>query len=121
MAVVCGVSPSVTSNRSLRDPTTVGATYAATGDTAFITQYKSRRQVAYVGANDGMLHAFNAGFFVQGDDGAMTPKVVDGKFTTAPPSGIPTTRSTGQRAPGNSSRCLPRRAEARAFVPPRPL
>ena len=27
------------------------------------TQYKNRRQVVYVGANDGMIHAFNAGFF----------------------------------------------------------
>src|SRR3989449_10294187 len=64
-----------------------------------------------------MLHAFNAGFFVQGDDGSMTPKVVHGKFTTAPPSGITTTRSTGECAPGSSSGCLPRGAELWAFVP----
>lgn len=31
--------------------------------TTFRQQYKNRRQVVYVGANDGMLHAFNAGFF----------------------------------------------------------
>lgn len=31
--------------------------------TAFRLQYSKRRQVVYVGANDGMLHAFNAGFF----------------------------------------------------------
>src|SRR5947209_17171463 len=99
-------------------PTVVGSPkerfdviYGDTTYTTFITQYKSRRQVAYVGANDGMLHAFNAGFFVQGDDGSMTPKVVHGKFTTAPPSGITTTRSTGECAPGNSSGCLPRGAE----------
>lgn len=30
---------------------------------AFRAQYKNRRQVVYVGANDGMIHAFNAGFF----------------------------------------------------------
>ncbi len=30
---------------------------------AFHNQYANRRQVAYVGSNDGMLHAFNAGFF----------------------------------------------------------
>ena len=30
---------------------------------AYIDQYKDRRQVLYVGANDGMLHAFNAGFW----------------------------------------------------------
>lgn len=29
----------------------------------FRQQYQNRRQVVYVGANDGMLHAFNAGFF----------------------------------------------------------
>jgi len=35
------------------------------GDTsyaAFRTRYEDRRQVAYVGANDGLLHAFNVGF-----------------------------------------------------------
>ncbi len=30
---------------------------------AFRAKYQNRRQVVYVGANDGMLHAFNAGFF----------------------------------------------------------
>ena len=30
---------------------------------SFYRQYLHRRQVVYVGANDGMLHAFNAGFF----------------------------------------------------------
>lgn len=34
------------------------STYAA-----FYQQYKNRRQMLYVGANDGMLHAFNAGIF----------------------------------------------------------
>ncbi|NIR31866.1 MAG: hypothetical protein GWN84_21630 [Gammaproteobacteria bacterium] len=36
------------------------------GDLSYIDfrkQYAQRRQVVYVGANDGMLHAFNAGFF----------------------------------------------------------
>ncbi len=36
----------------------IDRTYAA-----FRDQYKDRRQVMYVGANDGMLHAFNAGFW----------------------------------------------------------
>lgn len=31
--------------------------------TAFRNHYKDRRQVTYVGANDGMLHAFNGGFW----------------------------------------------------------
>ncbi len=30
---------------------------------AFRQQYQHRRQMVYVGANDGMIHAFNAGFF----------------------------------------------------------
>lgn len=29
----------------------------------FLVRYKNRRQMIYVGANDGMLHAFNGGFF----------------------------------------------------------
>ena len=36
------------------------------GDSTYATfrdQYKQRRQMIYVGANDGLLHAFNAGFF----------------------------------------------------------
>ncbi|NHN39301.1 hypothetical protein G8764_18500 [Pseudomaricurvus alcaniphilus] len=31
--------------------------------TAFRQKYQKRRQVIYVGGNDGMLHAFNAGFY----------------------------------------------------------
>ncbi len=34
---------------------------------AFFAQYQHRREVAYVGANDGMLHAFNGGFYTKGD------------------------------------------------------
>lgn len=30
---------------------------------AFRSHYQNRRQMVYVGANDGMVHAFNAGFF----------------------------------------------------------
>ncbi|WP_097462270.1 pilus assembly protein [Mangrovitalea sediminis] len=30
---------------------------------AFVTKYLNRRQMIYVGANDGMLHAFNGGFW----------------------------------------------------------
>lgn len=29
----------------------------------FVQKYKTRRNMVYVGANDGMLHAFNAGFY----------------------------------------------------------
>lgn len=37
---------------------------------AFKTRYANRRQVLYVGANDGMLHAFNGGFFGAASDGS---------------------------------------------------
>ena len=37
--------------------------YKDTSYTEFYRKYKNRRHVNYVGANDGMLHAFNGGFF----------------------------------------------------------
>lgn len=37
--------------------------YGDTSYTAFRDQYKDRRQVIYVGGNDGILHAFNGGFW----------------------------------------------------------
>src|SRR3989441_13065717 len=56
------------------------ATYAQ-----FFRRYKDRRQGVYVGANDGMLHAFNAGFF-SNDDRAIdgTGPIVQARFTTTP-------------------------------------
>ncbi len=48
----------------------------------FFNDYKDRRQVAYVGANDGMLHAFNAGFFHRGDDPATVGVTEHGYFKT---------------------------------------
>ena len=51
-------------------PVSVGAPFAAFDQSAldpsyatFREQYRSRRQMIYVGANDGMIHAFNGGFF----------------------------------------------------------
>ncbi|BCE00842.1 pilus assembly protein [Marinicellulosiphila megalodicopiae] len=32
---------------------------------AYVEKYKNRRQMVYVGANDGMIHAFNGGFWNQ--------------------------------------------------------
>ncbi|MGH7261257.1 MAG: pilus assembly protein, partial [Nitrospiraceae bacterium] len=49
---------------------------------AFFQAYKDRRQVSYVGANDGMLHAFNVGFYNAGDDPTTTTAVEHGWFTT---------------------------------------
>lgn len=58
------------------------------GDTSygdFLVKYYNRRQVAYVGGNDGMLHAFNAGYYHVGDDPstgtASTPIIEHGYFT----------------------------------------
>lgn len=50
--------------------------------TPFFQKYKNRRQVAYVGANDGMLHAFNGGYYHRGDDAsAGSPGVEHGWYT----------------------------------------
>ncbi len=59
----------------------------------FFKDYRCRRNVIYVGANDGMLHAFNGGFYNRGDNSG-TPEVEHGYFTlnrasTCP--GLPTT------------------------------
>ena len=58
--------------------------YGDASYTDYFLKYKNRRQVAYVGANDGMLHAFNAGFYHPGDDISTTTAVEHGWFTTAP-------------------------------------
>jgi type IV pilus assembly protein PilY1 len=52
--------------------------------TSFFTQYKNRRQVIYAGANDGMLHAFNAGYYHRGDDTSTGAVVEHGWFTRTP-------------------------------------
>jgi len=56
----------------------------------FAEQYKNRRQMVYVGANDGMIHAFNGGFwdntqsrFLLEQGNLTTPAVVSG-LTTHP-------------------------------------
>ncbi|MDZ7922951.1 MAG: PilC/PilY family type IV pilus protein [Marinagarivorans sp.] len=40
----------------------------------FRQKYQSRRQVVYVGSNDGMLHAFNGGFYNSDDSSYSTSK-----------------------------------------------
>jgi type IV pilus assembly protein PilY1 len=59
------------------------------GYALFYNLYKNRRQVAYLGANDGMMHAFNVGFFHEGDNTVGTPtKIEHGWFdNTATPDG----------------------------------
>jgi len=55
---------------------------------AYLTKYFNRRQVIYAGANDGMLHAFNGGFYHPGDDPttgtSASPIVEHGWFTRTP-------------------------------------
>lgn len=58
--------------------------YGDSSYTAFFQQYRNRRQVVYVGANDGMLHAFNAGFYHRGDDPNTTTVTEHGWFTRNP-------------------------------------
>ena len=50
----------------------------------FYQHYRSRRQVLYIGSNDGMLHAFNAGYYHKGDDPTTTTVAEHGWFTNTP-------------------------------------
>lgn len=76
-------------------PVSVGApaegydsVYGDASFTTFYDKYKNRRQVVYVGGNDGMLHAFNAGFFHPGDDSSSgSTNTEHGYFTTNPTGG----------------------------------
>ena len=66
--------------------------------TKFFQDYKVRRNVLYIGSNDGMLHAFNAGFYNRGD-APLTSEVEHGYFTTqrvAPLSAVSTTPALGE-------------------------
>lgn len=61
--------------------------YGDASYSAYLERYKDRRQVVYVGANDGMLHAFNAGFYTGGDD-TLTPIVERGRFDEVAPASV---------------------------------
>ena len=41
---------------------------------AFYRQYRDRRRIVYIGGNDGLLHAFNAGWFDEGSQQHITEK-----------------------------------------------
>jgi len=49
--------------------------------TDFYTRWKDRREVVYVGANDGILHAFNGGFYNKSDDPCTAGVTEHGYFT----------------------------------------
>ncbi len=54
----------------------------------FYITHKNRRTVIYVGANDGMLHAFNGGYYHEGNDGT-TSTTEQGWFTKCPNGDTP--------------------------------
>lgn len=62
--------------------------------------YRNRRTVVYVGANDGLLHAFNGGFFSSGASA----------FQTTPPAGSPA-------PPAGTATAHPLGSELWAFAP----
>lgn len=62
--------------------------YSIASYTSFRNMYKDRRNIVYVGANDGMLHAFNAGVYTPGDN-AVTTDVEHGKFVPSPTTDWP--------------------------------
>ncbi len=53
---------------------------SSTSDDPFVTEWAQRDRVVYAGANDGMVHAFDAGSFATGDDPNSSP-VENGYFT----------------------------------------
>jgi len=72
-------------------PTIVGAPKEAlrhsvrdSGYRHFVAKWANRRQQAYVGANDGLLHAFNTGYYHRGDDPTTTTVIEHGWYTTGP-------------------------------------
>jgi type IV pilus assembly protein PilY1 len=58
--------------------------YGDSGYRKFLTRWANRRQMAYVGANDGLLHAFNVGYYHRGDDASTGAVVEHGWYTTNP-------------------------------------
>lgn len=58
--------------------------YGDSSYTDFYTRWKDRREVVYVGANDGMLHAFNGGYYHKSDDVTTATAVEHGWFTKNP-------------------------------------
>ncbi len=55
--------------------------YGDTGYRLFLRKWAHRRQVAYVGANDGMLHAFNVGHYNRGDNPSTPLSVEHGWYS----------------------------------------
>lgn len=68
--------------------------YGDSSYTAFFQQYQTRREVVYIGANDGILHAFNGGFYHKSDD-VTTPAVVEHGWYTKNPTNNSSGRPLG--------------------------
>src|SRR5205823_5571090 len=71
--------PFTTANSATLAPYLRAGTPPFTADN--IINFIRGEQVAGLGANDGMLHAFNVGFYHRGDDAATTLEVEHGWFT----------------------------------------
>ena len=84
--------------------------YNDTTYATYRTAYRNRRQMVYVGANDGMLHAFNGGFY----------NTSCRAFTTQPSTKVctPTDRDpTGPQPAGVTRTAHPLGGEVWAYVP----
>lgn len=79
---------------------------------AFRANYRNRRQMVYVGANDGMLHAFNGGFYVTGQAANGSNPAVNPTDYRQLPSGL---TSGDASVPQGNDWALGQ--EAWAFVP----
>ncbi len=55
---------------------------------SFLSNYRNRRQMVYVGANDGMLHAFNGGFYVTGQGASGTTAATNPTAYRTLPTGL---------------------------------
>ncbi len=80
---------------------------------AFRTNYRNRRQMIYVGANDGMLHAFNSGFYVPAQLATSTTQATNAMVARTLPSSMGNTGSPSSAAGNNWSLGQ----EVWAFVP----
>ncbi len=82
--------------------------YNDTSYAAFRSKYRSRRQMVYVGANDGMIHAFNGGFY---NTSCL-------RFTTQPNNAICTKDDRSvEGTPDTNFTAHPLGAEVWAYVP----
>jgi len=69
---------------------------------AFRANYRDRRQMVYVGANDGMLHAFNGGFYVAGQTDPDPSKSTNPTIVRQLPGGSGATSGSAVAPQGNN-------------------